>query len=121
MEYSSINLIDKFSMFSEHWSPKVIAEMNHYQFKLVKVQGDFVWHRHNETDEVFIVVLGEVTIEFRDGHVKLSEGELFVIPKGKEHKPYSTDECCILLVEPKGVVNTGDSINGLTAKNDVWV
>ena len=84
-----INLKEKLSLFSEHWSPKVIAEMNDYQFKLVKLQGDFVWHSHADTDEVFIVIEGAMKIELSDGTVELSEGEMFVVPKGVAHKPVS--------------------------------
>ena len=101
-----INLKEKLSLFSEHWSPKVIAEMNDYQFKLVKLQGDFVWHSHADTDEVFIVIEGAMKIELSDGTVELSEGEMFVVPKGVAHKPYAEEECKVMLVEPRGVVNT---------------
>ena len=90
---NKINLKEKLLKFSDHWSPKVIAEMNDYQFKLVKIKGDFVWHNHKDTDEVFIVLEGEMNIEFRDKTVKLSKGEMFVVPKGIDHKPYSEDEC----------------------------
>lgn len=121
MPFTPINFADKFSKFAEHWSPRVIAEMNDYQFKLVKVEGEFVWHNHPDTDEVFIVIEGTLTIEFRDGAVQLNSGEMFVIPKGVEHKPAAARECKIMLVEPKGVVNTGDSGGELTAANDVWV
>ncbi|GGB04600.1 cupin domain-containing protein [Agarivorans gilvus] len=121
MKYKAINFKDKFSKFTEHWSPRVIAEMNNYQFKLAKVEGEFVWHDHPDTDEVFIVIEGTLNIEFRDGVVTLNAGEMFVIPKGVEHKPVATSECKIMLVEPKGVVNTGKSGGELTAENDVWV
>ena len=116
-----INLKEKLSLFSEHWSPKVIAEMNDYQFKLVKLQGDFVWHSHADTDEVFIVIEGAMKIELRDGTVELSEGEMCVVPKWVAHKPYAEEECKVMLVEPRGVVNTGDSKGKLTASNDVWI
>jgi mannose-6-phosphate isomerase-like protein (cupin superfamily) len=116
-----INLKEKLSKFSEYWSPRIIAEMNDYQFKLVKIKGDFVWHNHDDTDEVFIVLEGEMKIEFKDETVKLKEGEMFVVPKGVEHKPYSENECKIMLVEPKGVVNTGGAGSDLTAPNDVWI
>ena len=116
-----INLKEKLSLFSEHWSPKVIAEMNDYQFKLVKLQGDFVWHSHADTDEVFIVIEGAMKIELSDGIVELSEGEMFVVPKGVAHKPYAEEECKVMLVEPRGVVNTGGSKGKLTASNDVWI
>ena len=95
--------------------------MNDYQFKLVKVQGEFVWHDHPETDEVFIVINGVLDIEFRDGKVTLESGEMFVISKGVEHRPVAKNECKIMLVEPKGVVNTGDAGGQWTAENDVWV
>lgn len=121
MKFDAINFKDKFSKFTEHWSPRVVAEMNDYQFKLVKVEGEFVWHDHPDTDEVFIVLEGILNIEFRDGIVILNSGEMFVIPKGVEHKPVANSECKIMIVEPKGVVNTGDSGSELTAENDVWV
>ena len=118
---SKINLRDKLEKFSDHWSPKVVAEMNDYQFKLVKIQGDFVWHNHADTDEVFIVIEGSMRIEFEDGEVELSEGEMYVVPRGVNHKPYAEEECKVMLVEPRGVVNTGDAEGDLTASNDVWV
>ena len=116
-----INLREKLSKFTDHWSPRIIAEMNDYQFKVVKIKGDFVWHNHDDTDEVFIVLEGEMKIEFEDETVELKEGEMFVVPKGVDHKPYSEKECKIMLVEPKGVVNTGDAGSDLTAPNDVWI
>ena len=118
---NKINLKEKLSKFSKYWSPKVIAEMNDYHFKLVKIKGEFIWHNHKNTDEVFIVIKGTMKIEFKDGTVDLSEGEMFVIPKGFEHKPYSKNECEIMIVEPKDIVNTGDSGGKLTAANDVWI
>jgi len=121
MSYQAINLKDKYSKFKEHWSPRVIAEMNDYQFKLAKVQGEFVWHEHIDTDEVFIVIEGTLDIEFRDGKVTLEAGEMFVVPQGVEHKPVANNECKIMLVEPKGVINTGQTDGELTAENDVWV
>lgn len=122
MEYTSINFIEKFSKFTEHWSPKIIAQLNDYHFKLAKVQGEFVWHNHPETDEVFIVVKGRLDILFREGKVTLDEGEMFVVPKGMEHKPVANKECHILLVEPAGLVNTGSATDSeLTAPNDVWI
>ena len=116
-----INLEDKLSKFSEHWSPKVIAEMNDYQFKLVKIEGDFVWHDHPDTDEVFIVIEGTMQIEFEDRTIELREGEMLVVPKGVRHKPYAEAECKVMLVEPRGVVNTGDAEGDLTAPNDDWI
>jgi len=117
----SINLINKLSKFSEHWSPKIIAQMNDYHFKVVKVQGEFVWHDHPETDEVFLVLRGKLDIHFRDRILTLKEGEMYVVPKGVEHKPVAGEECHILLVEPAGTVNTGDVVNEKTAPNDVWI
>ena len=116
-----INLKEKLSKFSDHWSPKIIAEMNDYQFKLVKIKGDFVWHNHADTDETFIVVEGKMKIEFENETVELNEGEMYVVPKGVEHKPCAETECKIMLVEPRGVVNTGNTEGVLTASNDVWV
>ena len=116
-----INLEEKLSKFSEHWSPKVIAEMNDYQFKLVKIEGEFVWHDHPDTDEVFIVIEGAMKIEFEDRTIELNEGELLVVPKGVRHKPYAEEECKVMLVEPRGVINTGDAEGDLTAPNDDWI
>ena len=121
MELKPINLHEKFTKFSDHWSPKIIAQMNDYHFKLVKFQGDFIWHNHNDTDEVFIVLDGQMSIEFRDGKVDLKQGELFVVPKGVEHKPYAEKECKIMLVEPAGTINTGDTGGDLTADDNVWI
>ncbi|HEX5941258.1 MAG TPA: cupin domain-containing protein [Anaerolineales bacterium] len=121
MNYQSINLEEKLTKFAEHWSPKIIAQMNDYHFKIVKVQGEFVWHDHPETDEVFIVLKGRLEIQFRDGQVVLHEGEMFVVPKGLEHKPVAEQECHILLVEPAGTINTGDVVNERTAATDVWI
>ena len=121
MEYQSINLQDKLSKFSEHWSPKIIAQMNDYHFKLAKVQGEFVWHDHPDTDEMFLVIKGQLDIHLRDGVVTLNEGEMYVVPKGVEHKPVAVGECHILLVEPAGTVNTGDVVNEKTAPNDAWI
>ena len=116
-----IKFKEKFSKFADHLYPKVIAEMNDYQFKLVKVKGEFVWHNHSDTDEVFIVIEGCLKIEFAEETVELNAGEMYVVPKGVQHKPYSDEECKILLVEPKGVVNTGEAEGELTASNDVWI
>jgi len=116
-----INFRRKFEKFSDHWSPKVIAEMNDYQFKLVKIKNDFIWHKHEDTDEVFIVIEGEIAIEFEEETINLKIGEMIVVPKGIKHRPYANEEACIMLVEPKGVVNTGDKIDELTAPNDDWI
>lgn len=117
----SINLKDKLSKFSDQWSPKVIAEMNDYQFKLVRIEGEFVWHEHDETDEAFIVIEGNMRIDFENSSVELGEGEMYVVPRGVKHKPCAESECKVMLVEPRGVVNTGDVDSNLTAPNDEWI
>ena len=116
-----INIKSKLKTFRDLWSPKVIAEMNNYQFKLVKIKDDFIWHSHEDTDEVFIVLEGAMYIEFNTEIVKLSEGELLVVPKGTQHRPFAHEEAKIMLVEPRGVINTGDTDSDLTAKNDQWI
>ena len=121
MDRKPINLSQKLSLFSEHWQPKVIAEMNDYQFKLVKIEGDFIWHDHPETDETFIVLEGELRIDFRDGSVTLGPGDMFVVPKGVEHKPYAKAEVKMMLIEPRGVLNTGNEGGDVTAESDVWI
>lgn len=121
MTYEAINFSDKFGRFSDHWAPWIVAEMNDYQLKLVRIQGEFVWHAHADTDEVFIVLDGEMAIEFRDGRVDMKTGEMFVVPRGVEHRPVAPQECRVMLIEPRGVVNTGDAGGDLTADGDVWV
>jgi mannose-6-phosphate isomerase-like protein (cupin superfamily) len=121
MSYLPVNLNEKLALFSDHWAPKIIAQMNNYHIKLVKVQGDFVWHSHPETDEVFLVLNGELRIDFRDGHVTLRAGELYVVPRGIEHKPYAEGECQLMLIEPAGTVNTGDAGGVLTAEQNIWI
>ena len=121
MKYQALNFEKKLTLFDEHWAPKVIAEMNDYQFKVVKIKGDFVWHDHEDTDETFIVLEGNLRIDFRDGYVDLSQGEMFVVPKGVEHKPFAENEVKILLIEPRGVLNTGHEGGERTAQNDVWI
>ena len=121
MKYQSINVQEKLAKFSERWSPKIIAQMNDYHFKIAKLQGEFIWHDHPQTDEVFIVLNGQLEIQFRDGSVVLREGEMFVVPKGVEHKPVAEQECHIMLVEPAGTLNTGDVVGERTSANDVWI
>ena len=116
-----INLQSKFELFSEYWSPKIIAEMNNYQFKLVKIKGEFTWHEHKKTDEVFIVIEGSMGIEFKDRTVELNAGEMIVVKKAEQHKPFANEECKVLIIEPRGVVNTGNSSGDLTAENDIWI
>jgi len=121
MTYQSTNFAQKFGLFTEQWQPKVIAEMNEYQFKVVKLKGDFVWHHHQDTDETFIVIDGNLRIDFRDGSVQVAAGEMYVVAKGVEHKPYAKNEVQLLLIEPRGVLNTGDQGGDRTAENDVWI
>lgn len=121
MAYEPIRFERKFGLINEHWQPKVIAEMNDYQFKIAKIHGDFVWHDHPDTDEAFIVIDGDLRIDFRDGSVNIGAGEMFVVPKGTEHKPYAEHEVKILLIEPRGVLNTGVEGGERTAQNDVWI
>ena len=119
---SKVNFREKLSKFSEQWTPKVIAEMNEYQFKLVKIEGVFVWHEHQDTDEAFIVIEGSMRIDFDDGStVELDEGEMYVVPRGVRHRPCAESECRVMLVEPRGVVNTGEADSELTAPNDDWL
>jgi len=121
MEYTAINLREKLAKFSDFFAPKIVARMNDYHFKLVKSQGEFVWHSHAETDETFLILAGELTIEFRDGSLKLKAGEMFVIPKGVEHKPFAEKECHVMLIERAGTVNTGDAGGELKAEDQIWV
>ena len=119
--YESLNFAEKIACIAPHWSPRVIAEMNDYQFKVVKLLGDFIWHDHLDTDETFIVLEGRLRIDFRDGHVLVNAGEMYVVPKGIEHKPCAEQEVKLLLIEPKGVLNTGSEGGERTAENDVWI
>ena len=121
MPFEAINLAAKLQQFSDHWSPKVVAELNDYQLKLVKLEGEFVWHAHEHTDELFLVLHGQLRIVFRDGEVRLSAGEMYVVPRGVEHMPVADEECHVLLVEPRGVGNTGEAGGPMTAQGDVWV
>lgn len=121
MSYEPINFNDKLAKISEQWSPRVVARMNDYEFKLARVEGEFVWHSHAGTDEVFVVIEGELRIELRDGAVELKAGEMFVVPRGVEHRPVAARECKIMIVEPAGTVNTGDAGGALTAPGGVWV
>jgi mannose-6-phosphate isomerase-like protein (cupin superfamily) len=121
MKYQSINFGEKFRLFKEHWQPKVVAEINDYQLKIAKVEGDFVWHHHKDTDEAFMVIEGELRIDFRDGAVTIGAGELYVVPRGVEHKPFAATETLVVVIEPRGVVNTGDTGGEMTAGGDIWV
>ena len=103
-----INLAEKLAGFTEHWQPRTVAEFNGHDIMVVKAQGEFVWHKHDETDDLFLVLRGELTIELRDGGVTLRAGDLFVVPKGVEHRPVAKEEVHLLLIEPSGTPNTGD-------------
>ncbi len=118
---TSISIGQKIKLLQDQWSPRVIAEMNDYQFKVVKLEGDFVWHDHPETDETFLVIDGELRIDFRDGSVTIGPGELYIVPKGVEHKPYAAKEVKLMLIEPRGVLNTGHAGGERTAQNDLWI
>ncbi|MFM0318929.1 cupin domain-containing protein [Paraburkholderia nemoris] len=119
--YRAVNFAEKLQLFSDQWQARVVAEMNDYQFKLVRIEGDFIWHEHADTDETFIVLDGQLRIDMRDGSVLISAGEMFVVPKGTQHKPYAEREVKLLLIEPRGVKNTGEESNERTAANDVWI
>ncbi len=121
MTHEVVNLANKLKQFEDLWSPRVIAELNDYQVKLAKFEGEFVWHQHADTDELFLVLQGSMSIEFRDRTIHLGEGEMVVVAKGVEHKPCAAQECHVLLIEPRGVVNTGQAGGELSAQNDVWV
>ena len=113
-----IDIADKLAQFSEHWSPKVIARLNDYEIKLAKLKGEFVWHTHDDTDELFLVIDGRLTIQLRDGDVTLGPGQLFVVPRGVEHCPITDGDVAVMLIEPAGVVNTGAAGGELTATYD---
>jgi mannose-6-phosphate isomerase-like protein (cupin superfamily) len=121
MSYTAINLQEKLALFADQWQPRVIAEMNDYQFKVVRLEGDFVWHHHDNTDETFLVIEGDLRIDFRDGAVHIGAGEMFVVPRGVEHKPYAEREVKLMLIEPRGVRNTGEETGERTAPNDAWI
>lgn len=118
---AAIDIRSKFKKIPGLWSPGIIAQMNDYHFKLARIKGEFTWHSHEDTDEVFIVIEGEMVIEMRDRSITLKEGNLYVVPKGVWHKPAAEEECHIMLVEPAGTVNTGDSGGELTAPAGKWL
>jgi mannose-6-phosphate isomerase-like protein (cupin superfamily) len=110
-----VNLADKLARFTEHWSPKIVGQLNDYDLQVVKVKGEFLWHKHDETDEFFLVLKGRLTIQLRDRDIELGEGDLFVVPRGVEHRPRADEEAHILLIEPAGTSNTGDAGGPRTA------
>lgn len=117
----AINLSEKLQKIDAFWTPKIVAQMNDYYIKLVKIEDEFVWHSHPETDEVFLVIEGSMRIDFRDGTVQLEQGELVVVPRGAEHKPFAERECKILLIEPTETVNTGDAGGDRTVAELEWI
>jgi len=121
MNNSVVNLQEKLAKITKYWSPGIIARVNDYHLKLAKVQGEFVWHSHPETDELFLVLDGQLSIELEDGPVTLREGELYVVPKGVFHRPVAQEECHILLIEPAGTVNTGDAGGNHTLAEEIWI
>jgi mannose-6-phosphate isomerase-like protein (cupin superfamily) len=121
MAFESINLAEKLTLFRGLWSPKIVAQVNDHHVKVVKLQGDFVWHKHETTDELFLVLEGKMTIDFRDGSVVLEQGEMVVVPRGVEHKPCAKEECHTLVIERIATVNTGAAGGEMTAASDVWI
>jgi mannose-6-phosphate isomerase-like protein (cupin superfamily) len=115
-----VNLEDKFGRFADHWSPKILAKLNDYHVKAVKLLGEFVWHKHDETDELFLVTKGSLLIRFRDRNVTLGPGDLLVVPRGVEHLPVAEEECEVLLIEPAGTLNTGDAGGARTVEPE-WI
>ena len=116
-----VNLSEKLARFGEHWQPRTVGQFNGHDLMVVKVKGEFVWHDHKDTDETFIVLEGEMLLKFRNKEVKLRSGEMYVVPKGVEHKPCAENECKILVIEPRGVINTGDAGGELTINEDQWI
>ena len=121
MDSKVISLEEKLAKITEQWSPKIVAQMNDYHFKLAKLGGEFIWHKHPETDEVFVVLEGELHIDFRDGTASLKQGEMIVVPRGIEHKPYAENECHVMLIEPAGTPNTGDAGGARTVADPGWI
>lgn len=121
MAISVINIEEKFKRLDALHAYKAIAQMNEYLFKIVRMKREFIWHKHDETDEVFMVIAGNLQIDLRDQRLQLNPGEMVVIPKGIEHKPSSVEECKIMLIEPIGTVNTGDAGGALTDHDVEWV
>ena len=121
MGAQAINLLSKFGQITALWSPRVIAQLNDYQFKLVRLQGDFIWHDHPDTDEAFLVLEGRLRIDLEGESVELGAGELYVVPKGRRHKPSALEEAKVLLIEPNGVLNTGREGGPRTVQNDQWI
>jgi mannose-6-phosphate isomerase-like protein (cupin superfamily) len=117
----AISLAHKASLIDQLWTPRVIAEMNDYQFKVVRIEGEFIWHSHPETDEVFFVIEGTLRIDMPHGCVYVGQGELYVVPRGVEHRTAAEGEARLMMIEPRGVLNTGHEGGERTASNDVWI
>jgi len=117
----AIDLRAKLARVGAPWTPRVVAELNDYQVKVVKLEGEFVWHTHEDTDELFLVIDGEMEIAFRDGAVRVGPGELYVVPRGREHITRAPNGCQAMIIEPRGVRNTGDAGGALTAPQDAWI
>lgn len=117
----TVRLADKLAEIDEYWTPGIVAALNDYHVKLVKVRGEFCWHRHDDTDELFLVLAGRMTISLRDTDIEMAAGELYVVPKGVEHKPFAEHECHVLLLEPASTINTGDSPGELTVEQPRWL
>lgn len=116
-----IDIEEKFSLFTEHWNPKIIAELNGQQVKLAKVKGELVWHDHANEDELFLIIKGELKLVFRDHTQIIKEGQILVVPRGVEHKPIAEEECWLMLVEPATTAHTGDVKHELTVENSEWI
>ena len=113
---NKINLSEKLATFSDYFSPQTIARLNNYDIMVVKLKGEFVWHKHDETDDLFLVLKGHLTIQLRDRNIELDRGELYVVPRGVEHCPRAEEEASVLLIEPSGTINTGDAGGPLTTE-----
>jgi mannose-6-phosphate isomerase-like protein (cupin superfamily) len=118
---NKVNLREKFGLFSEHWSPKVVGQVADTQIKVVKVKGEFPWHLHENEDELFLIVRGRIVLEFRDRSVPLEEGEFLIVPKGIEHRPVAAEEAHVVLIEPATTLNTGNTRNERTVDQPEWI
>jgi mannose-6-phosphate isomerase-like protein (cupin superfamily) len=116
-----VNFKEKLTLVQEQWSPRIVGQVNDYHMKIAKIEGEFVWHSHADTDEVFIVLDGEMEIHLRDEVIPMKTGEMYVVPKGVEHKPVAESECSILMVEPAGTLNTGDAGGARTVESPTWI
>jgi len=117
----AVNLVRKASIIDKQWTPRIVAEMNDYQFKVVRIEGEFIWHSHPETDEAFLVLEGKLRIDLPHGSVLVGPGELYVVPRGTEHRTAAEAETKLMMIEPRGILNTGHEGGERTAENDVWI